>query len=175
MGAVDEVPTRSNKPLTFLGVRNLIAWLESPLGAEVKKTLEDRWMPDLEGVLWTTEEGRRLQGEVLLRAGKETRAIVVVEPYKPNEAHLRVYGPRELHVKVVTLPMAECPTPEVQRTLEKLVEVELHRTYQPHYYPSCVRASETIEILTPVEFRNRELQKECDKLALEALKKRKGS
>jgi hypothetical protein len=55
MGAVDEVPTRSNKPLTFLGVRNLIAWLESPLGAEVKKTLEDRWMPDLEGVLWTTE------------------------------------------------------------------------------------------------------------------------
>jgi hypothetical protein len=161
----------ASKRLTFTGPRTLLAWLESPLGAELRQTIEDRWLPSLAGRLFDgSEESKALQAEVLERAGKETRCIVLVEPYKTNEAQVRVYGPRELKVKVITLPMARFATPEQQRALEQLVEVELPRAYQPYYYPAACRASETIEILTPEAALHRARQIEGDKLVLSALK-----
>ena len=164
--------SRSAKRLDFLGQRTLLAWLESPAGAELRQTIESRWLPNLAARLFdNSEESKALQAEVIERAGKETRCIVVVEPYKTNEAHLKVYGPRELRVKVITLPIDPWPgTAEVELVKEKLIEVELKPAFRPYYYPSACRASETIEILTPEAALERSRQIEANKLFLSALK-----
>lgn len=162
---------RSRNGFERICPRLLIAWLESPCGFELREAIERELLPNLAARLFDgSEEAKALQAEVLARAGKETRCLVVIEPYKPNEAQLKVYGPRELKVKVITLPMAACPTAETQRVLEQLVEVELKPWDKELYYPAACRASETVEILSPEAALEREHNKAWGKAVIEAIK-----
>jgi hypothetical protein len=147
---------RSSKRLTFTGPRTLVAWLESPSGAEVRQTIESRWLPNLAARLFdNSEESRLLQAEVIERAGKETRCIVVAAPMENGSVHITCYGPRELLVKIITLPKVPL-TPEFLAASEKLIEVELPRAYKPWFYPAMVRQTAVVEALDVLEWSERE-------------------
>lgn len=158
------------KGLTFLGPRNLLAWLESPAGAEIRQTIESRWLPSLEAKLFDgSEESKALQAAVLERAGKEVRCVVVIEPFEPTKVIVRVHGPKQVKVKIISLPMAALPTAEQQRALEQMVEVELPWTFRQDYYASSKVSAEVVEILSPEQYLAKEREREWTRLVLNSL------
>lgn len=159
----------ASKRLTFLGPRTLLSWLESPCGAEIRQTIEERWLPDLEGMLFTTEEGKRLQAEVLMRHDRTVPVIVDCEPLENGKWYLRIYGPRELKIAIVQRPVTP-PVAALEIIAEQIVEASLPKALQPHYYPSNLRKREILEPLTAEEYRERELKREADELFCKALK-----
>lgn len=159
----------TGKRLTFLGPRNLVAWLESPAGREVRETIEGRWLPTLAAKLFDgSEESKQLQAEVLERHGKETRCLIVASPMENGSVYLEMYGPRELKIHVITLPVVPA-TVECQRVAEQLVELELPRTYKPLFYPSGKRRVEVIEVIDAHAYFEREQKREADRLFSKAL------
>src|SRR5688572_22764721 len=116
----------TSKELTFTGPRTLVSWLDSPRGAEIRKTLEERWLvTDLEGRLFdNSEESARLRALVIERADKTVRAVVTVQPMENGEVDVTVYGPHELRARIIRLPVIP-ENVEARAEIEKLIEVEL--------------------------------------------------
>lgn len=135
----------AGKGLAFYGPRNLVAWLESVHGAAVRRTIEERWSsPLVSRVFDGSIEAQSVISEVLERCEKVTRCFVTAEPGENGTVWLRVYGPKWLRAEILTLPLVPT-TPEWQRSLERLIEVELPKAFQPYWYPANVRASATLE------------------------------
>jgi len=88
-----------------------------------------------------SEESKAVAAEVIERADQTTRAIVVVEPTENGLNWIKVYGPKEMKVKIITLPMAPpVPTPESQAINERIIESEMPKGF-PYYWPAYTRAS----------------------------------
>lgn len=163
---------RANKGLTFTGPRNLVAWLESPHGVEVMGTIKDRWLSTVAATLFdVSEESKQLQADVLERHGKETRCLVVVQPMENGNVLLECYGPRELKMHLVTLPVVPL-TPECLSVAEQILEMETPRMFKPLYYPGGRRLAEVVEVMTAEEYlaweREKEFRREwfktCDRI-----------
>jgi hypothetical protein len=160
---------RARKGLTFTGPRNLLAWLESSHGAEIRQTIEDRWLDNLAAKLFDgSEESKQLQADVIERHGKETRCLIVAQPMENGSVYIECFGPRELKVHIITLPMAPL-TAEWQNRMEQLTEVELPRAYKPLYYPSGKRRCDVIEVLDVREWAEKENRKMADATFSKAL------
>jgi hypothetical protein len=173
----------SKKGLTFTGPRNLLAWLESPHGAELRGAIEESWLPNLAARLFdNSEESKQLQAEVIERHGRETRCLVVAQPMENGNVFLEAYGPRDLKMHIVTLPVVPL-TPECLSVAEKIVELDAPRMFKPLYYPGGRRLAEVIEAMTAEEYlaweREKEFRREwfkaCDRIrdskALDEVKK----
>lgn len=111
--------------------RLLVAWLKSAKGQPLREALErEVFQPNLAERLFDgSEESKQLQAEVIERADKQVRAMVTVQPTEAGDVDVQVFGPRELMVKVVTLPMVP-PEPALCGMVEKLVEVEAGKNYR---------------------------------------------
>jgi len=142
--------------------RLLIAWLDSPCGQPLREAIEEALLPNLAARLFDgSEESKALQAEVLERADKTTRCIVVASGMENGNVFLECYGPRELQVKIVTLPKIPL-TPECLAMSEKLVEVELPKAYRPYFYPGMLRQREVVEVVDVEEWSAREKRKMAD-------------
>jgi hypothetical protein len=124
-------PHRSKCGFESLCPRLLIAWLKSAKGQPLREALESElFQPNLAERLFDgSEESKQLQAEVMERADKTVRAMVTVQPTESGDVDVQVYGPRELMVKVITLPMVP-PEPELNGLTERLVEVEAGKNYR---------------------------------------------
>lgn len=135
----------TGKRLTFLGPRNLVAWLESPGGLEVRQTIESRWLPTLAARVFDgSEESKAVIAEVLERHDRTTRCVVTIEPCENGKVWVKVYGPRELKAVVLPLPLVPS-TVELQGKLEQLIEVELPKTFRPVFENGRTVASAILE------------------------------
>lgn len=159
----------SKSGLTFSGVRTLLAWLKSPCGAEVREALERESLMNLEQQVFTTEEGRRLQEQVIERHEREQRVVVDCEPLADGRFYLRVYGPPSVKVAVVTRPKVP-NTPEWETATEQLVEVELPKSFRRVFAELRLRKSEVVEAVDVGEWIEREQAKEFRKLVYDAVK-----
>lgn len=135
----------ASKRLTFLGPRNLVAWLESPAGLEIRQTIESRWLPTLAARVFDgSEESKAVIADVLERSDKTTKCVVTVEPCENGKVWVKVYGPRELKSIVLPLPMVPT-TDEWQGAHEQLIEVELPKSFRQVFENGRVQASAILE------------------------------
>lgn len=120
--------------------RLLIAWLRSPKGQPLREAIEEALLPNMAERLFDgSVESKKLQAEVIERADKTTRAVVTMQPLENGSVEVKVYGPRELRVKIIPLPMVP-QTVECELAVEKLVEIEAGKSYRNLLWPTDKRA-----------------------------------
>lgn len=151
---------RSKSGFESLCPRLLIAWLKSAKGQPLREALErEVFQPNLaERLFDNSEESNALQAEVLERHDKSTRCIVVATGMENGNVFLECFGPKELLVKIVTLPKVPL-TGECLATAEKLVEVELPKAYKPYFYPGMIRQRAVVEVIDVEEWSAKEKEK----------------
>jgi hypothetical protein len=121
---------RSGNSFATICPRLLIAWLKSPCGQPLREAIERELLPNLAERLFDgSEESKRLQEEVIDRADATVRAVVTVQPTEMGDVDVIAYGPKELRVRIVRLPMVP-PEPELQGLVEKLIQLELPKNYR---------------------------------------------
>lgn len=130
---------RSGNSFESICPRLLIAWLQSPKGQPLREAIEREILPDLESRLFDgSAESAALQAKVLERADKTTRAVVTMQPLENGSVEVIVYGPREMRVKIIPLPVVP-QTAECELAVEKLVEIEAGRSYRNLLWPTNKR------------------------------------